>query len=290
MGEHHRPSPCDLRPESQSGVFLQITPSASGALGRAIPTCSSGSHIPVKLTWTHWGLFPLSPCPHRIQIPSGELEWSLGTRSTPGMSQRILGLANSMVTSCLYPFTSLRGIFYPNGVKGKSSHSSCLSSLGKGRCRFSASLSLSHVFCLPKDAQTRMNFGRSCWGREGSWLSLQAQGRRAWSDKGTVIRGGRRKSFSLVTPWLRSAQKKKFRVFLNWITSISQNPRNKTKQISLEWELQPRISRLPADPSPQSLQAGEDREYPGLGLCTESVPRLSTLKEQKFLSVPLCKR
>lgn len=172
------------------------------------------------------------------------------------MSKRILGLANSMVTSCLYPFTSLRGIFYPNGVKGKSSHSSCLSSLGKGRCRFSASLSLSHVFCLPKDAQTRMNFGGSCWGREGSWLSLQAQGRRAWSDKGTVIRGGRRKSFSLVTPWLRSAQKKKFRVFLNWITSISQNPRNKTKQISLEWELQTRISCLPADPSPQSLQAG----------------------------------
>lgn len=175
------------------------------------------------------------------------------------MSKRILGLANSVVTSCLYPFTSLRGIFCPNGVKGKSSHSSCLSSLGKGRCRFSASLSLSHVFCLPKDAQTRMNFGGSCWGREGSWLSVQAQGRRAWSDKGTVIRGGRRKSFSLVTPWLRSAQKKKFRVFLNWITSISQNPRNKTKQISLEWELQPRISCLPADPSPQSLQAREDR-------------------------------
>lgn len=49
------------------------------------------------------------------------------------MSKRILGLAYSVVTSCLYPLISLRGIFYPNGVKRKSTHSSCLSSLGKGR-------------------------------------------------------------------------------------------------------------------------------------------------------------
>lgn len=134
-----------------------------------------------------------------------------------------------------------------------------------------------------------MNFGGSCWGRERSWLSLQAQGRGVWSDKITIIKGGRRKSFPIVTPWLRSAQKKKIQLFLDWITSVSQNPWNQIKQISLEWELQPKISPLPADPSPQPLQAAEGREYPRLGLCTESPPRLSVLKEQKFLSVALCK-
>jgi len=150
MGERYKPFPCNVRLEAHRVVFSQITPGTSGAKR---PSSHSALRLIFQLNWS-WLIkdsFLFLLLPTGIQTSSEELEWSLGTRSTPGASKRTLGLANSVATSCLYLPVPLQPPPSNANCSEEEEHpqfTSLSSSWGKGRCRFSAVLRLSYVFCL----------------------------------------------------------------------------------------------------------------------------------------------